>query len=233
MNISRKTTILFLITLLVTSIVIPSLNAGKFVSITNNLTNEPVWPYTYFCFDEDTGYCTLIAYPFEIIKATYYKIDGGVTLIYYNPFKLPEGLHTVEFWSITIYDTKETPSSSVTLIVDTTPPTVEIIKPEAGALYLLGSSIMNRIFSKTILCIGQIPIEVYADDKDGYGVSRVFFSYSDGETNYDDNSSDGWNDIYSNMHFGNLTLSVSAMDKKGLISEPVSITIFVYSFGFF
>ncbi len=236
-DICRKTSILFLITLLLTSIIISSINASKIISVTNILTDDPEPPITTLYYDELTGYVYLIAVDLplndETTINTYYKIDNGAIQIYARPFKIPEGTHIVEYWSIDNNNYEEA-HKRTTLMLDTTLPTVEIIEPEAGTLYLLGSPIMNRILSKTILCIGQVPIiKVDADDKDGSGVSRVFFSYSDGETSYDDNSSDGWNDIYSNIHFGNLTISVSAMDKKGLISEPVSITILVYSFGFF
>ena len=237
-DVCRKTFILFLITLLLTSIVISSINASKVISVTNILTDDPEPPITALYYDELTGYVYLIAVDLPLndnitVYATYYKIDSGEKQMYTGPFKVPEGRHTIEYWSVNTIGNEEY-HHRTTLIFDTTPPTVEIIEPETGSLYLLGTRSMNRIYSDTILCIGKVPIiKVDADDKDGYGVSRVFFSYSDGETSYDDNSSDGWSSIYSNMHFGNLTLSVSAMDKKGLISEPVNITILVYSFGFF
>ncbi len=240
MDVYRKTIILILIILLITSIAIPSINASKIIfvnNIFNNHTYEPEPPVTSFCFNEDTGYVALIAIDYPIyhssgVNATYYKIDNGETQTYQEPFKLPEGLHIVTFWSIDNIGLIESRKSR-TLMCDTEPPIVEIIRPKAGTIYLFGAPFFNRIFSETTIYIGQVPVIVNADDKNGYGVSRVFFSYSDRETSYDDESSDGWSNTYSNMHFGNLTISVSAMDKKGLVSEPINITIKVYSFGLF
>lgn len=235
MNICRKTTIFFLVILIIISIVVPPINANKVISVTNILP-DPEPPVTSLYFDGITGYVTLIAihYPLDeyVEITTYYRIDSGEIQTYTEPFKIPEGRHIVEFWSVDMYDNQETHKKK-TLMFDTTPPTVELIYPEEDGLYIFGNRIMNRILNDTTLCIGQVSVEVYADDKDGYGVSTVYFSYSDGETSYDDNSSDGWRDIYSNIHFGSLTISVCAMDKKGLISEPVNTTIRVYSFGFF
>jgi len=228
--------------LLMTSIVIPPINANKIIiSVTNTLndeTQEPEPPVTSLYFDEDTGYVTLVAidYPLDHgsgVKATYYKIDNGETQTYEEPFKLPEGLHFVTFWSVDNCDFREMPKTKQ-LMCDTEPPIVSITSPREGWLYLFGSPVNERFLSDTtLLCIGRVPVEVYADDKEGYGVSTVFFSYSDGKTSYDDNSSGGWKDSYSNMHFGILTISASAMDKKGLVSEPVNITVLYYSFGFF
>jgi hypothetical protein len=233
----KKYIVFVVIVLLLTFTFFPSINASKIISITNILTPDPEPPITTLYYDEITGYVTLVAINFPLymeprVKATYYIIDDGERQTYEEPFKIPEGTHTVEYWSINTYDMEEF-HKSAELMLDTTPPTVKIIEPESGKLYLFGSPIMNRKFSETTICIGQVPVEVDADDKDGYGVSRVFFSYSDGETHYDDNSSDGWSDMYSNMYFGDLTVFVSAMDKKGLVSEPVNTTIKVYSFGFF
>jgi len=243
MNVCRKTTILFLMILLITFTVIPSINASKVISVNNIFTDDTQGPddapVTSLFFDEDTGYVTLVAVDYPLlkncgVKATYYKIDSGETQTYEEPFKLPEGLHFVTFWSEDKCDPPNVEAQkSKQLMCDTEPPTVSIVSPQDGWLYLFGIPIFERPFRDTTICIGQVPVEVYADDKEGYGVSKVFFSYTDGETSYDDSSSDGWRDIYSNMNFGNLTISVSAMDKKGLISEPVSITILVYGFGFF
>lgn len=233
----KKYIIFFVIGLLLTFTFFPSIKTSKIISATNILTPDPEPPITTLYYDEITGYVTLVAINFPLyneprVKATYYKIDDGERQTYEESFKIPEGTHTVEYWSINTYDMEEI-HKSAELMLDTTPPFVEITEPLQGKIYLFGEPKFDRIFNSQTLCIGQAPITIDADDKDGYGVSRVFFSYSDGETSFDDNSSDGWSDIYSNMHFGNLTISVSAMDKKGLMSEPVNTTIKVYSFGFF
>jgi hypothetical protein len=190
-------------------------------------------PITSLYFDQDTATVTLVAIDLPLNKgvgvdATFYKIDGGATETYGAPFTIPEGPHTVEYWSVDNNGNEELPHKSITLEVDTTPPTVEIIKPEAGKLYLFGSPIMNRILSEKTLCIGKVPVEATATDQSG--IMNVLFKYNN-ETHWD--SSAPYKDTFSEMHFGPLTISVSAVDNNGLRSDPVTMEIVVYCLGLF
>jgi len=195
---------------------------------------EQVPPVTSLYFDPETAQVTLVAvdYPLDKasgVKATYFILDGGDTQTYTGPFTIPEGTHTVEYWSVDNNDNVET-HKTATLTVDTTPPTVEIVKPEAGKLYLFGSPIMSRLFSDTTFCIGKVPIEAEADDAGGSGVMMVLFTI-DNETAFDDTAP--YTYTYKHMHFGDLTITAVAMDNAGLVSAPAQMTIKVYSLGLF
>ena len=200
--------------------------------INGDISSDDFGPVTSIFFDKLTGMVTLVAYDFPLnnggVNATYYKIDGGPQTKYTLPFKLPEGKHTVEYWSVD-NDHNEEYHKSATYTYDSTPPTVEIISPVQRCIYFLGEMILQ--FGSKTICIGGVPIEVNADDGDGYGVKTVFFKFSNGDTGFDDNATDGWTYNFNNPHFGELEITVTAMDKKELISEPKTMTIEVYSLG--
>jgi hypothetical protein len=202
------------------------------IKLTGTPFSDDQAPQTNIYFDKDTGTVTLIAQDFPLDKgvgvdATFYKIDGGETQTYGGPFTIEEGSHTVEFWSVDNNGNEET-HNTVTLLLDTTPPEVEIIKPEAGKLYLFGSPIMNRILSEKTLCIGKLPVEATATDDSG--VKAVLFKYNN-ETHWD--SIAPYKDTFDEMHFGPLTISVSAIDINGLTSDPVTMEVTVYCLGLF
>jgi len=69
-----------------------------------------------------------------------------------------------------------------------------------------------------------------ADDGDGTGVNTVYFTYAN-ETGFDNDGSDGWTDTNSESHFGIITITVTAVDNWGIMSEPVQIKVVVYSLG--
>ena len=189
-------------------------------------------PVTNLYFDTLTCEVTLIAikYPLNspcIIKATYYKIDSGNFEVYTSPFILPEGTHTVYFYSEDICYNMETLKSK-TLTCDTTPPTVTITSPEKNSLYLFGNRIMSRIFGSNTLCIGRVPVAATADDNGGAGVKKVLFSYN-GYSGWDDTAP--YEDVFGGRVFGDLTISVTAIDNLGHESEPVEMTIKCYSLG--
>ncbi len=193
-------------------------------------------PLTLSCFNDKTGIVTLIAFDFPCentgtckgVKATYYEIDDGETQNYTGPFKLPEGTHTIYFWSVDICDNYEDPKMA-TYTFDSMPPTVEIAEPDGG-IYLMGNKVID--YGKSIYFGGDVKIQINADDGPGVGVKCVFFKYSNNDSGADCDGGDGWTDTFRGVHFGELTIIAKAMDKKGLISEPVSKTIIVYSLGF-
>jgi hypothetical protein len=189
-------------------------------------------PTTSIYYDKATGTVTLVAIDLPLNKGvgvdkTYYKIDGGAQQTYGGPFKITEGTHTVEYWSVDNNANTET-HKTATLKLDTKPPVVTIIKPEAGKLYLFGSPIMNRILSEKTLCIGKVPVEATATDTSG--ILNVLFAYND--VNHWDNTAP-YTDTFREMHFGPLTISVSAIDNTGLTSTPVTMDIVVYNLGLF
>jgi hypothetical protein len=63
------------------------------------------------------------------IGATYYTVDGGATQPYSSAVTLAEGTHTIGFWSTDNAGIVETPAGSLTIKVDKTAPTTEVINP--------------------------------------------------------------------------------------------------------
>jgi hypothetical protein len=193
-------------------------------------------PVTQIFINKETSQATLIAEDYPInkgcgVKAIYYKIDGGAQQTYVGAFAIPEGTHTIEYWAEDNCGNVEMPHKSTTYTIDATAPTVELIKPEEGKLYLFGNPIMDRILGSTTLCIGKVPVAASADDGTGSGVSMVIFSFDNGDTGFDDDGSDGFEYMYRGMHFGDLTITAVAIDNVGLTSTPDSMTITVYSLG--
>jgi hypothetical protein len=191
-------------------------------------------PVTSICFDTVTGEVTLLAVDYPIpkgsgVKATYFKIDGGATETYVGSFLLDEGTHTVEFWSEDNAGNMESHKTR-TYTLDKTPPTVELTSPEDGKLYLFGSPIMDRILGSGTLCIGKVPVAASATDA-GSGVALVMFAFDNGDSGFDDDGSDGYTYDYRGMHFGDLTITATAIDEGGLMSSSDSMTITVYSLG--
>ena len=189
-------------------------------------------PVTSIFWNPETGMVILIAeYMGDCpIKDTYYKIDGGSTQIYVGAFFIGEGTHTVTYWSEDVCGNIETPKTA-TFTRDSTPPTVEITSPKEGKLYLNGSPIMDRIFDNKTLCIGKVPVVANADDGDGSDVSMVMFSFSNGDSGYDDDGTNGFTYLFKDMHFGALTITAVAIDNAGLVSTPDSMTVDVYNLG--
>jgi hypothetical protein len=191
-------------------------------------------PVTRLWFNQETGMYHLIAVDYPIhdnsgVKATYYKIDGK-QYTYTEPFFIGEGTHTLEFWSEDNAGNVESPNT-VIFTHDSTPPTVYITSPEKDRLYLFGSPIMPRILDNKTLCIGKFPVVAFADDGTGSGVSMVLFSFSNGDSGYDDDGTNGFTYLFKNMHFGALTITVVAIDNMGLVSTPDSMTLDVYNLG--
>ena len=155
------------------------------------------------------------------------KVDDGEQLsctdfcVWYFKF---EGKHIIEYWFQDSEGNNEL-HSILFLLFDITPPEVTITSPEAGGIYFLGRKITNHK-DKTV-CIGKVPIVADATDE-GSGVSMVFFNIGN-DSGYD--STAPYEYTYKGTHFGELTISVTAIDKNGIISEPAQITVMVFSLG--
>jgi hypothetical protein len=227
--------------LVICLLLVPSAYAGvttKLNDVENNeidilnVDNEP--PVTSIYWDSVPYIITLVAVdygnPPSGVKATYYGINGGETQTYTEPFFIGEGTHTVEYWSVDNVDNEET-HKKATFTFDSTPPTVKITSPVKGKLYLNGSPIMYRLIGSETLCIGKVPVAAKADDGDGSGVSMVLFSFSNGDSGYDDNGTNGFTYLFKSMHFGALIITVVAIDNIGLVSTSDWMTLDVYNLG--
>jgi hypothetical protein len=186
-------------------------------------------PATEIFFNEQTGQVTLVAVDYPLNKAsgvdvTYYKLDGGTQTEYTGPFTIGEGTHTVEYWSVDNAGNVEGVNTA-TFTVDTTEPTVELTSPEAG-IYFLGNKLLN--FGSKAICIGKVPIAADADDGTGSGIARVLFDVN-GDTGYD--ATAPYEYTFRGMNFGSLDISATAIDNKGLMSDPAEMTITCFSLG--
>jgi hypothetical protein len=185
-------------------------------------------PVTSFSFNEITKEVSLSATDYPLnkgsgVKEIKYTLDG-VENTYTAPFTIPEGQSTIEYWAIDNANNVEG-KNSVTLVVDTTAPTVELTSPEAG-IYFLGNKILS--FGSKAICIGKVPIAADADDGEGVGVARVLFDIN-GDTGYDDEAP--YEYMFRGMNFGSLDISVKAIDNKGLESAPDTMTVTCFSLG--
>jgi hypothetical protein len=191
--------------------------------------DDTVPPGTDIFFNEQTGQITLVATDFPLNKAsgvaaTYYILDGGAQTEYMGPFTIGEGTHTVEYWSEDNAGNVEG-TNTATFTVDTTEPTVELTSPEAG-IYFLGNKLLN--FGSKAICIGKVPIAADADDGTGSGIARVLFDV-DGDTGYD--ATAPYEYTFRGMAFGSLTIKATAIDNKGLMSDPAEMTVTCFSLG--
>lgn len=204
---------------------------------TTIVKEDKVAPVTSIFFNQLTAQVTLVAYDLPVdgasgVKATYYKIGTGAQQTYTMPFTIPEGTSLITYWSVDNNDNVET-AKTVTYTVDTVAPVVTgFTEPQDASLYLFGNFIMKRILGTKTLCIGKVPVAVTATDA-GSGVSMVLFTFSDGQTAFDDTPSNGFTTTWRGRNFGDLTITAKARDGKGLESAPKSMTITVYSLGLF
>ena len=145
---------------------------------------------------EDTG-C-----PTSGIEFTKYRIDGGSWTTYTAPFDLSgysDGSHTIEYYSKDNAGNEELPHT-FTVILDDTPPTVEVIYPPDGFVY------------------GLITIQIEATD-DGSGVDYVEYSLDESTwipTTY--NSVTGYYEVDWDTTIipdGNYTIYARAYDNLG------------------
>jgi hypothetical protein len=190
---------------------------------------DEVAPVTTMVFDDLTGTVSLFAYDpagpaSSGVCATYYKLDGGATTEYAAPFTVPEGSHTVEYWSVDCAGNEESHKSG-TVVVDTTDPEITITEPVEG-LYILGSKVLaSRILGSGALCIGKVTIK--ADATDVGGISLVTFDV-DGDTGYA--GSAPYEYTYRGMKFGSCTATATAFDTAGRTAQD-STTFTIYSLG--
>ena len=118
-------------------------------------------------------------------------------------------------------------SEVFTILIDGTPPTVQIIKPQKGFLYFGDSPIGRiRIFFITVV-IGSITVVVSAVDENGSGMSRVEFYLDNVLQHSDDTGENGtyswlWDEHSSLFPY---ELGVTAFD---VVNNSVSLSLRVW-----
>jgi hypothetical protein len=136
---------------------------------------------------------------------------------------LPEGTHTIEYWSVDNNGNEET-HKFAEYTIDSTAPTVEITSPEAG-IYFLGNKLLN--FGSKAICLGKFTIVAEADDGDGLGINYVSFSITGAATDSGFASDPPYEYLFKKMCFGSLTIEATAADLAGLTdSDEITVTCF-------
>ena len=163
--------------------------------------------------------------PTSGVANTYYILDGGSTQTYAGPFTIDLSEdHEIEYWSVDIAGNPETHKFWDYTAPDDTDPTVSITTEDG--LYLFGNKIMDRIFGEGILAIGKLPITATANDD--VGVTMVTFDIN-GVNAYD--SVAPYEFIFSERHFGALSVTVTAYDAAGNTASVTKDDITVYCLG--
>jgi hypothetical protein len=189
---------------------------------------DEIPPVTSVFFDKDTGLVQFNAFDLPEgkasgVAATYYKIDGGEQQ-QGKEFTLPEGSHTVEYWSVDNNGNAES-HKTASFTLDKTDPTIEIVEPENG-IYFLGNKILN--FGSKPICIGKFTVVAEADDGDGSGIDYVRFAFSDGDSGIA--TSAPYDYLYKRMCFGSLDVTATAVDNVGRTASD-SLTVTCFSLG--
>ena len=154
------------------------------------------------------------------VYQTWYRVDGGEWTLYTGRFQVTADCdHVVEFYSIdNVGNVEEVKSCSFK--IDATPPSVSIITPAEGYIYLFGRQLFKNPLGGTIV-IGKITFEASASDAKS-GVEYVHFEVN-GFT-YDDLTSP-YQAFWHNFDLlpKKYTLTVTAYDLAGNKGADVSI----------
>ena len=156
------------------------------------------------------------------VDYTRYKIDDGDWHIYNKTIEIKsEGVHKLYFYSVDKAGNIEG-EKNVTIKIDKTKPSVELVTPKQGYLYIANRQIMPTLFHRTII-IGKLNATVNAHD-DTSGIDYVKFIL---------NGQPLWTDYVSPYNaevpqelpasFSN-TLKVIAYDNAGNYKESNEIT---------
>ena len=103
-------------------------------------------------------------------NTTWYRINNGTWENYTNPvFLQDDGRHMVEYYSIDNAGNQEI-IHLAEVKIDTTPPTIQITKPNTQKLYIFDREIIRLPFQTRIL--GKITLEVFVSDQTS-GIQKV------------------------------------------------------------
>jgi len=156
------------------------------------------------------------------IDYTRYKIDDGDWHIYNETIEIKsEGVHKLYFYSVDKAGNIEG-EKNVTIKIDKTKPSVELVTPKQGYLYIANRQIMPTLFHRTII-IGKLNATVNAHD-DTSGIDYVKFILN-GQPLWTDYASPYNAELPQELpaSFSN-TLKVIAYDNAGNYKESNEIT---------
>ena len=156
------------------------------------------------------------------VDYTRYKIDDGDWHIYNKTIVIKsEGIHKIYFYSVDKAGNAEN-EKNVTVKIDKTKPSVELIIPKQGYLYIANRQIMPTLFHRTII-IGKLNATVNAHD-DISGIDYVEFILN-GQSLWKDYVAPYTAELPQELpaSFSN-TLKVIAYDNAGNYKESNTIT---------
>lgn len=158
------------------------------------------------------------------IDQTYYRINGGVWIIYATSINLTtDGVHVVEFYSIDSLSNSES-VKSVIVKIDGTNPTISIIRPRFSYLYLFDREIFPTVSGLT-LSIGRLTVNTAATDLTS-GILNVTFYTNDIAQSIDLQSPYQW--IWGG-DVGSKALYAVAHDEAGNMAVSTSIMVTIIS----
>jgi len=104
------------------------------------------------------------------VEKTFYRLDNGTWEEYTSPVKISEeGEHIFEYYSVDKAANKEN-VKNVTIKIDKTKPSLEIVSPQEKKLYIFGRAIFPTL--RNTIIIGKITVEINANDSIS-GIEKV------------------------------------------------------------
>jgi hypothetical protein len=146
------------------------------------------------------------------VNTTYYRIDGGSWQKYTVTLTLSSnGIHLFDYYSTDMLGNTES-TKSVTIKIDKTTPSLSIIKPEKGFLYI---NDMKIYYVGPTIVIGGITVKVNTSDTES-GIAKVEF-YVDNRLKSTDNTTPykwKWNEkIYCKHKLKTITYNQAGQTK--------------------
>ncbi len=145
-------------------------------------------------------------------KGTMYRIDDGEWQTYSRPIYIEnQGNHTLYYYSIDNAGNNEN-NKALQLKIDTINPSIDILSPKQGGLYISDRKITNLPYM--VIVMGKVYISIHAVDNQS-GIAEINFSI-DGEKQYTD-TKEPYEWIYKSeeIFFHKHTLSITAVDNAG------------------
>lgn len=144
-----------------------------------------------------------------------YQVDNGTWTTYTGPFTLTEnGKHNVSFYAIDNAGNEEE-EQLVAVNIDKHKPSLTVLRPVEGRLYLWGQDTISTVSGTTVI-VGAIQVEVNATDNVS-GIDRVEF-YVDSELqNTSTQAPYTW--LWDDRAFFRKTLRVVAYNNAGNTAE--------------
>ena len=168
---------------------------------------------------------TLTASDPDGINYTKYRVGNTAWQTYTGPFNVSgEGVNVIEFYSEdnegNIEDTKST-----TVKIDTEAPTVSLLRPQFGYLYLFDRQLIPLSGGRTV-SFGRLTVVASALD-DASGIGNVTFYVNDEAQNIDLQSPYQW--VWSS-DIGTRALHMVAADRAGHTDTSGTIIVSIFSF---